>query len=541
MQYTNTPINQSISRSMNSNISCLSSLTRNNMDTSINSTLLLNPFNPAFLNQSLSGNNSFRTSALLNQSLHGNNSLLPSSINMNQPLNENHFDQQSIKAIQHGQHINLSQLNHPQVSNGHSNPFLNQPLLKSHIAQQQQMPSMAPQNSITMPCQASVSISNNVSSMGLMSTNRNSSCMPPTTNSFTNSTNYSQQESELNKKYEEPHDNDRDKHFKEQKITTQRCDEDDGLEEFPGGSSYGNQNDDEVLDDIVKEEFSENTKVDVEDGSSPFSFYDLDNNEQLNLTDSFKGTEYTRNLYPTKRHSLYHPDLDRRSKKERRKSSMIIANMLKKLGEITDDSSEEIDYEEEERVNNTKRKFDDIEKLRESLRESLKVDEIITQNCKKVDRRKSQRASLVLRQSVLNSLAYPDSKKKTSLKNVEGIYLPHMFHTRIDRRRSTIIERSSELLKVFGPEYKVIPRESVKQILPDILDPAATDMLISSVLRSSSSGGFIDEGTLELLRELDEEDEELRQSPLKNGYEVNEQISSEMIHLSLETGDTFRT
>lgn len=459
------------------------------MNLSLNSTML-NSFNSAILNQSQPGSN-------FNQS--------PNSLQLSQQM---------------------GQLNHSYISNAN----YNQSVRNSHISQASSM-TMQLQDSITMTCQAPVSNLNNGPSVGPISAHMNGSIPQTISNSINcvqpNLVTVKECEDGMNHPSSNLH-NDRNIPFEEQRVKIGTDDGEDGLEEFPGGTAV-NHHDDNKDNNDGEEEFPGGSEVKEKDDFAPSRFYDLENNEPVALTDSFRANH----PHQIQRHSLYHPDLHRRNKMERRKSSILCSHLLQILENLEDDSVEESNNEEND--SNTKRKFDDVEKLRDSLRESLKIDEVFIRDCKKVDRRRSKRESLVLRQSLLNSLAYPDAKKKVSSRNVETIRLPHLFHTKIDRRRSSITERSSELLKIFGPEHKAIPRKSVLQILPDVLDPASTDTLISSVLKSGSV--VIDEKTLELLRELDDDDDDEDQEPTPlNGCEVNELMSSEISQLKLQIG-----
>lgn len=524
---------------------------------------IVNNFNPCLNNpprqytrvpisNQISISNQSMTSSVLSQPARSRDVSINSSM-LNQSVNTNpqSYNQQ------------MNGINQSYVSNGgyYYNPSMFYPFLPTNSNVGQQFAPSLPQDSnSTINHQVPLSTANNVSSsMGTaLRTNMNGSMPLPIDCVPTKPTICSSQRS-----VETVEDNNNsissNVHFEEQKYMNTEADkntEDDGLEEFPGGMTNNNDDNDDGLedfpgattnnhhnnsekDDNFKEGFLKDNKIGGNNKFAPVSFRASENGQRsFHSTDNFtsKGTGKYKSCetYEVKRHSLYLPGFDRRSKIERRRSAMIIANFLQKLEDVSDDSDED-DYEVE-RERNTKRKLNDIGKLRASLRGSLRIDDVFTHDRKKADRRRSQRASLVLRQSLLKSLANPAAKEKSSSKNVEKIYLPHLSHTKIERRRSTITECSSELLKVFGSEHKAIPRKSVKEILPDVLDPVSTDTLIESVLISGSS--IIDDNMLKMLRELDDEDEdeEWQPTPL-NSCGVNVNISSGVTKLNLETGE----
>ena len=170
--------------------------------------------------------------------------------------------------------------------------------------------------------------------------------------------------------------------------------EEDNLEKFHVQTANNYYNDYEENDDL-KEEFPGGSTL-VEKNDEDFApiplIHNLDNSQPQNLTDSFTGRGS--NPHQAKRNnSLYHPDLDRR------KSALIVATFLQTLENIEDDNStsEERNHEEE-RKSHPKRKFNDNNILRDSLARSLKI----THKAKKVDRHSSLDLSKLLNQSLLS-------------------------------------------------------------------------------------------------------------------------------------------
>lgn len=262
-------------------------------------------------------------------------------------------------------------------------------------------------------------------------------------------------------------------------------DEYDDKEEFPGDNP--NRLTKSMLSTI---ENLYDGKEDFPGGNSISAvFYDLDDNTQIKMRSSFIGSKSSRRPPVSRdRHSLYLPDMDKNFYANRRRSSAMNATkLLEQLQKFDAETSEddESDIEEDHRP---KRKFPDaneaVSHLRNSLRASLKIDDIFKPDAKRADRRRSKRVSLLLRQSLISSWANVNDCADISKNSVS---LPDLFDTKCDRRRSTITESSQDLLKkVFGNQRDCIPSGSEKEILREILDPLSSDVLMASLLSVGS-------------------------------------------------------
>lgn len=264
-------------------------------------------------------------------------------------------------------------------------------------------------------------------------------------------------------------------------------DEYDYKEEFPGDNRNGLNR--SLLSTIEKLYDGKEDFPDGNDCAIPAVFYDLDDNTQIKMRSSFVGGKSKRRPPVSRdRHSLYLPDMDRHYFSSRRRSSAINATkLLEQLQKFDAETSEddESDIEEDHRA---KRKFPDaneaVSHLRNSLRASLKIDDIFKPDSKRADRRRSKRVSLLLRQSLISSWANINDCEDISKNSVS---LPDLFDTKRDRRRSTITESSQDLLKkVFGNQRDCIPTGSEKEILREILDPLSSDVLMASLLSVGS-------------------------------------------------------
>lgn len=260
--------------------------------------------------------------------------------------------------------------------------------------------------------------------------------------------------------------------------------EDDG-EDFPGGNNLRNYGAPQQRNfpTMNVPQASVDTRNDVKQ-DFPGTFYDLESNEPVPLRGSFLNPVNKNKHQATARNSLYHPDLHKGpGPVDRRRSSVMVAAFLERLQDF-DDSS---DSEPEEDFR-SKRKFRDsssaVNHLRGSLRESLKLDDIFQPDNKRVDRRRSKRVSLLLRQSLISSWA---NVNDAPINNRGSMSLPDLFDTKVDRRRSIITESSHELLrKVLGAQKDLIPSGCEKDILKEILDPHSTDVLMRSILSVAS-------------------------------------------------------
>jgi hypothetical protein len=298
-------------------------------------------------------------------------------------------------------------------------------------------------------------------------------------------------------------DNSNNYHNRDQ--TQSMVDNDDDKEEFLGGCGEVKLPLDDGEDEYdYKEEFPGDNrnglnrsllydgKEDFPDGNDcafPAVFYDLDDNTQIKMRSSFVGGKSKRRPPVSRdRHSLYLPDMDKNLYSSRRRSSAMNATkLLEQLQKFDAEASEddESDIEEDHRA---KRKFPDaneaVSHLRNSLRASLKIDDIFKPDSKRADRRRSKRVSLLLRQSLISSWANINDCPDVSKNSVS---LPDLFDTKHDRRRSTITESSQDLLKkVFGNQRDCIPTGSEQEILREILDPLSSDVLMASLLSVGS-------------------------------------------------------
>lgn len=207
----------------------------------------------------------------------------------------------------------------------------------------------------------------------------------------------------------------------------------------------------------------------------------------------------------------------------------MVKNFLEQLKELDDysDSDDDDDNQDFRR----KRSADEaMSHLRGSLRASLKIDDIFHEN-KRVDRRKSKRMSLLLRQSLISSWANVNDLVPTDI-GVTSQPIPDLFNTKQDKRRSTITESSSDLLKkVFGAQKQSIPKGSEKEILKDILDPHSTDVLMTSILSLESLGNSIGS---DLTLEADERNRSsLTDSLTPNDLKVAEDMVPEIMNMNV--------
>ena len=177
-------------------------------------------------------------------------------------------------------------------------------------------------------------------------------------------------------------------------------------------------------------------------------------------------------------------------------------------------------YDEDVDPTNLKRKFNDIEEaltylreslceslseslsesLRESLSESLKPEDIFKHENKKC-RRKSKCASILLRQSLINSWGNMDEsiENSSNLNSCFSVKIPDVFNSKLDRRRSTLTESSRDLLqKAFGMQKggNLVSMDLQKDVVMEVIDPATTDLLFEEVLgegetNTTASGSLI--------------------------------------------------
>ena len=243
------------------------------------------------------------------------------------------------------------------------------------------------------------------------------------------------------------------------------------LEEFPGGD---NENDDKYVEDF------------------PSSFYDLESN-RMSLTDSFRGISVTNSDRWTRNSGqISFKNAELCDKKLLRSSCIIVSSFLAKLDENVDgidfdDDTDEINNSRQEAdiCDKHKRKFSTVESIRLSLASSLNFDDIFTHDPKRLEMQKSNFVSLKLRQSLFHNFASEDLNRKC-----ESFMLPDLFQSQHDKRRSSIVESSRDLLKkLVGPNENIneISDEDMKEVLYDSLSEISTEALMTSVLLVGSS------------------------------------------------------
>lgn len=384
-------------------------------------------------------------------------SLTDESINSNYSDLSNQFGDSFTKSVSN-QSTKANKLNHsatpsvfnqpPLVSDGFDNlSSLNQSLRNPHIVAQTSSMVMQPQDSIIMSRQVPVSNCNNdVPARIVFNQNLNGPIPIPNMSSFRNSLGTVQETSkdEMNNDISSSHI--ATTSYCQQSYKNVNCEEEESettdeeeseLEEFLSGSS-------EEEGDGEEEFLPESSS---QDEFGPRSFYDFSNGQLVTLTDSFRrGSGYSR-------------------------SSILIESVISILEDL-DDSILGENNEEKEEQSKSKRKFNEgIEKL-QNLRESLNLlDDNFTQDCKKVDRRNSNRVKSLL-------------------------------------RRSLIIEPSI-------PHH----HDSMRQNFQDANDPISEDILVESMAKSLSQ--VIDSKLFNLLNdglngEHREGDEMLRPNPLNS-------------------------
>ena len=243
------------------------------------------------------------------------------------------------------------------------------------------------------------------------------------------------------------------------------------LEEFPGGD---NENDDKYVEDF------------------PSSFYDLESN-RMSLTDSFRGISVTNSDRWTRNSGqISFKNAELCDKKLLRSSCIIVSSFLAKLDENVDgidfdDDTDDINNSRQEAdiCDKHKRKFSTVESIRLSLASSLNFDDIFTHDPKRLEMQKSNFVSLKLRQSLFHNFASEDLNRKC-----ESFMLPDLFQSQHDKRRSSIVESSRDLLKkLVGPNENIneISDEDMKEVLYDSLSEISTEALMTSVLLVGSS------------------------------------------------------
>lgn len=238
--------------------------------------------------------------------------------------------------------------------------------------------------------------------------------------------------------------------------------------------------------------------------SNPDHFYDIKTGQQIELNNSFRRSMAPDYEWRT-RNNLYLEDIGDREKMKRRASSINMVRYIKSLQAIaSDDDNDESSCDSfQRRINEAivdkKNIRDSMSMASNSLADSMQFsvemnDKPDTSRAKyssvrfSMLSRRSTRMSLTLRQSLLGTFC-DDEEDEDEIENetlphngYESHYIPDVFSSQRDRRRSTVTESKEQLISSFygqgAAETLVDDAHRMSLVFNNVIAPITQDDIL---------------------------------------------------------------